>query len=67
MTDEQRAAYVMAQSVCALGDILGMHAENQVRQFDNESPAFGHDEMSKVCEHYGIHHNAIVGFLTETK
>lgn len=59
MTPEQAAAFIHAQSVCALAEIQGMIAENQHRVSCGNSIAYGEDAFSAVPDRYGIGHNAI--------
>lgn len=57
MTPEQNAAYVMAQSACALIEAMGMQADNQ--QHPQDQPYTGQD-FAALIERYGIHHNAVI-------
>lgn len=74
MTDEQKAAYVHAQSVCALAEIEGMRADNEQKKIDGESGLregilhsyglpWSKDDFEAVIEKYGIHSNAVGGFF----
>lgn len=60
MTEDQQVAYVHAMSVAAQAEIEGMRADNQLREVQGYSPAYGHDAFLAVIEKYGIHHNAVL-------
>lgn len=61
MTQEQEAAYVFAQSVCALAEIEGMKAENMQREFLGKAMAYDAGAFVAVIKKYDIHHNAVLG------
>ena len=63
MTTDQKAAYIFAQSVCAMGDILGMQAENMNRDARDETMAYDDKAFFEVCKKYGIHHEEIHKFI----
>ena len=63
MTHEQKAAYVFAQSVCALAEIEGMRAENARQACCNEPPAYGQEDFDAVIEEYDISHFGVVKFF----
>ena len=60
MTDEQKAAYVFAQSVCALAKVEAMKAENMQREAEGKSMAYDEVAFVSVIEEYGIHNNAMI-------
>lgn len=60
MTEEQKAAYVIAQSACAMILALGMEAENKHREHRGEAMAYGYSAFNALLEEYGIHHNAVL-------
>jgi len=60
MTPEQKAAYVFAQAVCAIGEIEGMKALNSEREHKGCALAYDEEAFLKVSEKYGIHHNAVL-------
>lgn len=62
MTPEQKAAYVISQSVCAMVEAMGMQAENQQRTNRGLSIAYGEEAFAAVLEKYGVHHNAVHGY-----
>ena len=66
MTDEQKASYVMSQTICAMGELMGMQAENMQRQATGQKMAYYDEDFFKVPENYGIHHPAVIAFLAES-
>jgi hypothetical protein len=61
MTSEQQAAYVHAQSVCMLAEIMGMQAENLRAQKGLISVVpYGKADFDDVITRYGIHHNGCI-------
>lgn len=55
-----QAAYVNAQSTCAMIEAMGFVAENQQRALKGESPAYTHKQFYNLIISYGIYHNATV-------
>ena len=55
-----RAAYVISQSAAAIIDALGMAAENQKRQAEGKSPAYGESEFYNLAIKYGLDHNSVI-------
>jgi len=60
MTDEQKAAYVYAQAVCAIAEIEGMKALNMQRNVLGHSMAYDDEAFFGVIDKYGISHNAVL-------
>ncbi len=58
VTPEQQAAYVNAQTACALIEAAGMTAENKQREVCGHSMAYVEEDFLAVIEKYGIHHDA---------
>jgi len=63
MTEEQKAAYIMSQSVCAMIEALGMMSDNQQRIYRGESIAYPSKSFNDLIEEYGIHNNATIGLF----
>lgn len=63
MTDEQKAAYVIAQAAAAFAETCGMLAENQKRLNDNEALAYPESAFQEVILRYGIGHNDVIGLF----
>lgn len=59
MTPEQKAAYVNAQAVSAMAEILGMHWQNKSALLNGAGVRFHQEDFLEVIEKYGIHHNAV--------
>jgi len=58
-------AYIISQSICALIEAMGMHAENQHRLANDNSISYDEEAFNKLIEKYGIHHNAVVTLMNE--
>lgn len=65
MSEEQKAAYIIAQSSAALIEALGMVAENAFRQSNGNSIMYGEASFNAVINKYGIHHNSVLGLFHE--
>ena len=65
MTNEQRAAYVMSQSACALIEAMGMQAENKQRETLGQSMAYDEQAFLDAITRNGIYHNAVMSTLLE--
>lgn len=63
MTDEQKAAYVQSQSVCALIAALGAFSENMQRQHLGQSMAYDEGSFTALINEYNISHNAVIGLF----
>lgn len=64
MNEEQRAAFLIAQSAAAMIEAMAMASTNQHRAFDNEPPAYERGAFLDLIDRYGIGHNAAVSWLT---
>jgi len=64
MTEEQKAAYVMSQMICAQAKIEGMRAENTLREMRGEALAYSDEDFFAVIEEFGIHQNAVMKVFT---
>lgn len=63
MTDEQKAAYINSQVMCASIEVAAMAADNMTALVLKEVPKFGHDDFEALIEKYGLEHNNVVGFF----
>lgn len=63
MDEQQRAAFLNAQTACAMIEAMGMAADNQARAFHNEPPAYAKGAFDALIDQYGIGHNAAVTWL----
>lgn len=64
MNEQERAAFIQSQSVCALIEALGMVALNMQRQATGNSMAYSDTDFDNLIIKYGIGHNVVIGFLT---
>ena len=60
MTEEQKSAYIIAMSACAMIKALGMTADNEMRKHRGESPAWAGPDFDALIDIEGIHHNAVI-------
>ena len=65
MTSEERVAFINAMVACAEIEAKGMEAENQNRLRRGESIAYGENAFYSLIGKYGIHHNAVLGYLRD--
>lgn len=63
MTDEQKAAYVVAMAACANAEIAAMQLENQLDLKNGSHPRHAPDDFRSVINGHGIHHNAVLGMF----
>lgn len=61
MTDDQKAAYVIAMAACAQVEAIGMLSENQrVIALGHRIPPYNQADFEALIEKHGIHHNAVL-------
>jgi len=60
MTPEQQAAFIHAQSACALITAMGMQAANERCRLDNEYPRYGESDFKGVLNQFIIQHNDVI-------
>lgn len=65
MTPEQKAAYIMAQTACAIAEIESMKAANWMREDQGYTIAYGEEAFAAIPDKYGIHHNAVCAFMID--
>jgi hypothetical protein len=63
MTPEERAAYVIGQSICALAEIEAMKAANRERLSDGKALAYDEAAFFAVQDTYCISHNAVISLF----
>ncbi len=61
------AAYIFAQSACALIEMESMKVANRERRDRGESIAYTEDAFVNLINKYGIHHNAILALRENTR
>lgn len=59
MTNEQKAAFIISQSVCALAEIEGMKVFNKERKQRGESIGYSEEAFLGVPAKYGIDQYAV--------
>jgi len=59
MTEEQKAAYVFAQSVAALIELESMCTANAERESRGEPQAYSEEKILSLQCKYGVSHNAV--------
>jgi hypothetical protein len=63
MTPEQTAAYVQAQTACAMAEIASMHAANREREIQGFTHAYGEQSFREIPDEFGIGHNSVVSMF----
>lgn len=63
MTDEQKAAFVIAQATELNARILGMVAENMQRKHLHQAMAFVQEDFEAVLREYALTHNSLITFF----
>lgn len=63
MTRDQSAAYIYAQSVCALAEIEGMRAFNTIIQIAGGMPIHDEQHFAAVPEKYGISRDQVLALF----
>ena len=63
MTQEQKAAYVFSQGICALAVLMAMNAENEKNKIEGAPPTYGQHAFTAVPEDYALGHNAVIGLF----
>jgi hypothetical protein len=59
-----RATYLICMAACVQVEAMAMQAENQANRDANEPPTYKPADFKALIERYGIHHNAVIGYLT---
>lgn len=65
MTEEQRAAFLISQSVVTMVEALGMVAANDYRKHRGEVIAYDEAAFEELIQRSGIGHNAALGTLRD--
>ena len=65
MTQQQAAAYIFAQAMCAQAEIAGMQAVNAQYVARGEEPPRSEAEFTAMIDRYGISHNAVLRLFEE--
>lgn len=67
LTSTQSAAYIITQCIAAMAIIAGMQAENQVRAFREESPAYTFEHFEAVIAEYHLDPEEAIRLLRGSK
>jgi len=65
MNEEQKAAYIFSQGVCALIELESMKQANKEREWKGQMIAYGEEAFMELQEKYCIGHNAVIGFFRD--
>jgi ABC-type uncharacterized transport system ATPase component len=60
MGEEQKAAFLMAQTVAAQIELAAMQAENETRTMQGYSLAYSEEDFLALIGKYGIGHNQAI-------
>lgn len=63
MTEEQKAAVVMARSASAICDALGLMADNMKARLDGKPAPFGRAAFKDIVTQYGLEHDTVMKFF----
>jgi hypothetical protein len=63
MTPEQAAAFVQAQTACALAEIEAMKSENRQRELNDYTHAHDDAAFRAVPDQFGIGHNSVLNIF----
>lgn len=63
MNENERAAYIMSQSACAIVQALGMMSDNLQRLHRGESIAYPVEVFVDSCQNLGITHNQVMAYF----
>ena len=63
MTQEQKAAYVFSQGICALAALMAMNAENEKNKIEGAPPMYREHAFFAVPENYGLGHNTVLSLF----
>jgi hypothetical protein len=65
MTDDERVAYLRAQTAAALIEMEAMKAANWMREMQGHTIAYGEDEFLALLDKYDLHHNSVISFFRD--
>ncbi len=64
-TPEEKAAFIISQSVCAMIEAMGMQAENEQHKHFGHSMAYTAEAFVNLQALYGIEHNSVIRLLSQ--
>ena len=59
-TEEQQAAYVIAQAIAASIELEAMKAANWMREMQGHTIAYGEEDFYALILKYGLSHNQVL-------
>lgn len=63
MTPEEKAAYIVSQSVATMVEAMGMQAENQYRLSCGDQLAYDEGSFQNLLSRSGISHNDVMSYF----
>ncbi len=63
MTDEQKAAYIIAQAACLNAKVVSMQVANKGREAVGTNPMYLECDFLQAINDSGVHHNAVIKFF----
>jgi len=64
MTPEQKAAFVVSQSVCAIAELESMKVENTIAAMRQEYPLHNALDFQRVISKYGLDSATVTDYLS---
>jgi hypothetical protein len=63
MTNEEKAAFIISQAVCAMAEIEAMKVENTIAALRNEYPLRNADDFQNIIRMHGLDHNTVIAYI----
>ncbi|KKN18109.1 hypothetical protein LCGC14_0959160 [marine sediment metagenome] len=63
MTDEQKAAYINSQVICAQIELEAMKVANRHDEGMGSAPTYVEEDFRAIVDRFVIGHNDVIGFL----
>lgn len=63
MDKEEKIVYIRSQITCAEIEMEAMKVANIQSRLDCKPLAYEEKDFNSLSEKYGIHHNAVIGYL----
>jgi hypothetical protein len=63
MDEQQRAVFLISQSVCAMAELFAMRSHDEAQIANGRTQVYTEEAYAKVVDRYGIGHNAAVAWL----
>ena len=65
MNEQQKAAYIFSQSVCALIELEAMKQANRDREANCQASAYREEDFMELFNKYFIGHNDVIGYFRD--